>query len=84
MVFSLWGLPGVMGESLRNLSHLGLAHNKLTRLDRSLMEALGRLDSLALRGNPWRCDCQLIVLKLWLETYIFKGLINYDGKPMRL
>ena len=84
MVFSLWGLPGVMGESLRNLSHLGLAHNKLTRLDRSLMEALGRLDSLALRGNPWRCDCQLIVLKLWLETYIFKGLINYYGKPMRL
>uniref|UniRef100_A0A672IRI3 Leucine rich repeats and transmembrane domains 1 n=1 Tax=Salarias fasciatus TaxID=181472 RepID=A0A672IRI3_SALFA len=55
------------------LFHLGLAHNKLTRLDRSLLEALTHLDSLTLRGNPWRCDCQLIGLKLWLETYLFKG-----------
>ena len=70
---SLWGLPGAMGDSLRNLSHLGLAHNRLTRLDRSLLEALARLDSLTLRGNPWRCDCQLIGLKLWLESYLFKG-----------
>uniref|UniRef100_G3P724 Leucine rich repeats and transmembrane domains 1 n=1 Tax=Gasterosteus aculeatus aculeatus TaxID=481459 RepID=G3P724_GASAC len=70
---SLWGLPGAIGDSLRNLSHLGLAHNRLTRLDRSLLEALTRLDSLTLRNNPWRCDCQLIGLKLWLETYLYKG-----------
>lgn len=70
---SLWGLSGAMGDNLRNLSHLGLAHNRITRLDRSLLEALTRLDSLTLRGNPWRCDCQLIGLKLWLETYLFKG-----------
>ncbi|XP_056896727.1 leucine-rich repeat and transmembrane domain-containing protein 1 isoform X2 [Takifugu flavidus] len=70
---SLWGLSGAMGDNLRNLSHLGLAHNRITRLDRSLLEALTRLDSLTLRGNPWRCDCQIIGLKLWLETYLFKG-----------
>ncbi|KAM6983073.1 leucine-rich repeat and transmembrane domain-containing protein 1 isoform 1-T1 [Tautogolabrus adspersus] len=70
---SLWGLPGAIGDSLTNLSHLGLAHNRITRMDRSLLEALTRLDSITLRGNPWRCDCQLIGLKLWLETYLFKG-----------
>ncbi|CAB1459370.1 unnamed protein product [Pleuronectes platessa] len=70
---SLWGLPGAMGDNLRNLSRLGLAYNRLTRMDRSLLEALTRMDSLTLRGNPWRCDCQLIGFKLWLETYLFKG-----------
>ncbi|XP_067096824.1 leucine-rich repeat and transmembrane domain-containing protein 1 [Osmerus mordax] len=70
---SLGGLPGAMGESLRNVSWLGLAHNRLQRMDRSLLEGLGRLDGLSLRGNPWRCDCHLIGLKLWLETFLFRG-----------
>uniref|UniRef100_A0A3P9II06 Leucine rich repeats and transmembrane domains 1 n=1 Tax=Oryzias latipes TaxID=8090 RepID=A0A3P9II06_ORYLA len=70
---SLGGLPGAMGDSLKNLSFLGLAYNRLTRLDRTLMEAMTLLDGLTLQGNPWRCDCQLIGLKLWLETYVFKG-----------
>ena len=62
-----------MGESLRNASWLGLAHNRLQRMDRSLLEGLGSLDGLSLRGNPWRCDCHLIGLKLWLETFLFRG-----------
>ncbi|KAM8830370.1 leucine-rich repeat and transmembrane domain-containing protein 1 [Synchiropus picturatus] len=70
---SLWGLPIAMGDNLKNLSHLDLANNRITRLDRSMLEAMVRLNSITLRNNPWRCDCQLIGLKLWLETYSFKG-----------
>uniref|UniRef100_A0A673GAU8 Leucine rich repeats and transmembrane domains 1 n=1 Tax=Sinocyclocheilus rhinocerous TaxID=307959 RepID=A0A673GAU8_9TELE len=35
--------------------------------------ALDNLKVLQLKGNPWRCDCHLIGLKLWLETFAFKG-----------
>lgn len=70
---SLGGLPGAIGDSLRNVSHLGLTYNRFTRLDRSLLESLSHLDSLTLQGNPWKCDCQIIGLKLWLEAYLFKG-----------
>ncbi|XP_010874255.2 leucine-rich repeat and transmembrane domain-containing protein 1 isoform X2 [Esox lucius] len=70
---SLSGLPGALGESMRNLTQLGLAHNRLQRLDKPLLDNLEGLVHLTLRGNPWRCDCQLIGLKLWLETFLFKG-----------
>ncbi|CAL1606284.1 unnamed protein product [Knipowitschia caucasica] len=70
---SLGSLPSAIGEGLRNVSHLGLAHNRFSRLERSLLDNLEHIDSITLRGNPWRCDCQLIGLKLWLETYLFKG-----------
>lgn len=70
---SLGSLPSAIGEGLRNVSHLGLAYNRFSRLERSLLESLEHISSLTLRGNPWRCDCQLIGLKLWLETYLFKG-----------
>uniref|UniRef100_A0A8C6TD55 Leucine rich repeats and transmembrane domains 1 n=1 Tax=Neogobius melanostomus TaxID=47308 RepID=A0A8C6TD55_9GOBI len=66
-------LHNTIGEGLRNVSHLGLANNRFSRLERSLLERLEHIISLTLRGNPWRCDCQLIGLKLWLETYLFKG-----------
>uniref|UniRef100_A0A3B3ZR29 Uncharacterized protein n=1 Tax=Periophthalmus magnuspinnatus TaxID=409849 RepID=A0A3B3ZR29_9GOBI len=66
-------LPSAIGEGLRNVSHLGLTHNRFIRLERSLLENLEHINSITLRGNPWRCDCQLIGLKLWLETYLFKG-----------
>ncbi|KAJ0064275.1 hypothetical protein NL108_001598, partial [Boleophthalmus pectinirostris] len=68
----LGSLPTAIGEGLRNVSHLGLAHNRFIRLERSLLENLEHINSITLRGNPWRCDCQLIGLKLWLETYLFK------------
>ncbi|XP_076859140.1 leucine-rich repeat and transmembrane domain-containing protein 1 [Brachyhypopomus gauderio] len=67
------GLPGALADSFHHLTHLWLQYNRLTKLDRTHLEALGNLQVLRLRGNPWRCDCQMIGLKLWLETFTFKG-----------
>lgn len=70
---SIAGLPGALADSFHHLTHLSLHNNRLTKLDRSHMEALGNMEVLHMRGNPWKCDCQMIGLKLWLETFTFKG-----------
>ncbi|XP_026868199.2 leucine-rich repeat and transmembrane domain-containing protein 1 [Electrophorus electricus] len=67
------GLPGALADSFHHLTHLSLHYNRLTKLDRTHLEALETLEVLHLRGNPWKCDCQMIGLKLWLETFAFKG-----------
>ncbi|TRY66065.1 hypothetical protein DNTS_033191 [Danionella cerebrum] len=70
---SLSGLPGAFSESFHHLTHLSLHHNRLTKVDRVHLEALDNLQVLDLKANPWRCDCHLIGLKLWLETFTFRG-----------
>ncbi|KAJ8370844.1 hypothetical protein SKAU_G00108720 [Synaphobranchus kaupii] len=60
-------------QGLRGLLVLNLANNRLQRLDRALLESLTNLQALFFHSNPWNCDCQLIGLKLWLETFLFKG-----------
>ncbi|XP_036388537.1 leucine-rich repeat and transmembrane domain-containing protein 1 [Megalops cyprinoides] len=66
-------LPGALADSISNLSSLSLCHNRLQRLDRILLESLNKLQVLFFHSNPWKCDCQLIGLKLWLESFLFKG-----------
>lgn len=70
---TIGSLPGALADSFHFLTHLSLHYNRLTKLDRIHLEALGNLKFLQLKGNPWRCDCHLIGLKLWLETFAFKG-----------
>ncbi|XP_036434569.1 leucine-rich repeat and transmembrane domain-containing protein 1 [Colossoma macropomum] len=70
---NIGGLPGALADSFHHLTHLSLHFNRLTKVDRTHLEALGSLEVLNLRGNPWKCDCQMIGLKLWLETFTFKG-----------
>ncbi|XP_055023863.2 leucine-rich repeat and transmembrane domain-containing protein 1 [Misgurnus anguillicaudatus] len=70
---SIGGLPGALADSFHHLTHLSLQYNHLTKLDRVHLEALENLKVLHLKGNPWRCDCHLIGLKLWLEKFAFKG-----------
>ncbi|KAJ8394809.1 hypothetical protein AAFF_G00041640 [Aldrovandia affinis] len=70
---SIGSLPAALAESVGNLTSLSLCHNRLQRIDRALLESLSKLQVLLFRSNPWRCDCQLISLKLWLETFLFRG-----------
>lgn len=70
---SITGLPLALADSFHHLTHLSLNHNRLTKIDRIHLEALENVKVVLLAMNPWKCDCQLIGLKLWLETFIFKG-----------
>ncbi|MBN3311233.1 LRTM1 protein, partial [Amia calva] len=66
-------LPGTLADSINNLTRLSVRHNRLQRLDRLLLDSLTKLQALFFHNNPWKCDCQAIGLKLWLETFLFKG-----------
>ncbi|XP_063064992.1 leucine-rich repeat and transmembrane domain-containing protein 1 [Engraulis encrasicolus] len=70
---AITGLPGALADSMHPLRKLALGYNRLSKLDRSHLEALESLEELELRGNPWRCDCHMIALKLWLESFMFRG-----------
>ncbi|XP_048873779.1 leucine-rich repeat and transmembrane domain-containing protein 1 isoform X1 [Brienomyrus brachyistius] len=70
---SISRLPATLPDSMHNLTRLSLHHNRLQRLHWMLLESLSKLQVLSLHSNPWKCDCQLIGLKLWLETFLFKG-----------
>ncbi|XP_006631135.1 leucine-rich repeat and transmembrane domain-containing protein 1 [Lepisosteus oculatus] len=73
-------LPGTLADSVNNLTWLSVRHNRLQRLDRTLLVSLTKLQVLFFHNNPWKCDCQVIGLKLWLETFIFKGGTTDDIK----
>lgn len=46
------------------LEKLSLQNSRLTTLDEDLLEPFGQLITLDLQGNPWKCDCNLVWLKL--------------------
>ncbi|MCI4381039.1 hypothetical protein PGIGA_G00247080 [Pangasianodon gigas] len=77
---NIGGLPGALADSFHHLTHFSLHYNRLTKLDRTHLDSLGSLQVLHLTSNPWKCDCHMIGLKLWLETFTFKGGV-VDGVP---
>ncbi|NXX56255.1 NEPN protein, partial [Scopus umbretta] len=47
-------------KDLRQLQVLNLRNNKISALDRKVLEYLPRLRHLYLDGNPWNCTCDLL------------------------
>ena len=45
-----------------------LQDNKLSQLDRAVLNDLLHLKSLSLWENPWRCDCSLSSVWRWLSS----------------
>lgn len=70
---SLSILPTPLGRPWENLTVFAIQQNHLLHLDRKLLEAMPKVRLVLLKDNPWKCDCHLLGLKLWLERFTFEG-----------
>ncbi|XP_032267406.1 leucine-rich repeat and transmembrane domain-containing protein 1 [Phoca vitulina] len=71
-------LPTSLGRPWENLTVFAVQQNQLQQLDRVLLESMPSVRLLFLKDNLWKCNCHLLSLKLWLETFIYKGGVT-DG-----
>ncbi|NXM84811.1 GPIX protein, partial [Oenanthe oenanthe] len=51
----------------RRARSLLLHNNSLASVPAGALDGLGHLRHLQLAGNPWRCDCGILYLRLWLQ-----------------
>lgn len=79
-------------DCLEKLRYLDLQYNKIKRLDQKTIEKIERVfayndnRTLSLKGNPFRCDCNLKNVYQWLANtsitfYHKEELRCYDGTP---
>uniref|UniRef100_A0A8C0VWK9 Leucine rich repeats and transmembrane domains 1 n=1 Tax=Cyanistes caeruleus TaxID=156563 RepID=A0A8C0VWK9_CYACU len=61
-----------------NITLLSLKHNKLQKMERILLESLPNLKVVLFKDNPWQCNCNIFGMKLWLESFLYRGGIS-DG-----
>ncbi|XP_037646666.1 immunoglobulin superfamily member 10-like [Sebastes umbrosus] len=61
------------------LRHLDLSNNSLTTLPRETLATAPLLETLALQGNPWSCDCRMNWFLTWSLAH--PGLMKCPGGP---
>ncbi|XP_066206430.1 leucine-rich repeat and transmembrane domain-containing protein 1 isoform X3 [Saccopteryx leptura] len=73
-------LPTSLGEHWENLTIFAIQQNQLQQLNRMLLESMPSVKLLFLKDNLWKCNCHLLGLKLWLETFIYKDSLVIFGQ----
>ncbi|XP_075795018.1 leucine-rich repeat and transmembrane domain-containing protein 1 isoform X3 [Pelodiscus sinensis] len=75
---NILNLPETLGNNTGNITLLSVKYNKLQKLDRILLESLPNLKVVLFKNNPWQCTCHVIGLKLWLESFLYRGTTQED------
>ncbi|XP_043924723.1 platelet glycoprotein Ib beta chain [Protopterus annectens] len=57
-------LPNQFPSSTREIR---LNNNQLTTLPNGFFDKLPMLQKVVLNGNPWKCDCDLLYFRSWLQ-----------------
>ncbi|XP_038628721.1 leucine-rich repeat and transmembrane domain-containing protein 1 [Tachyglossus aculeatus] len=73
---SILHLPESLGDAKENLTVFAVQQNQLQHINRVLLESFSNVRVLLFKDNLWKCNCHLLGLKLWLESFIYKGGIT--------
>ncbi|GFT24552.1 leucine-rich repeat and immunoglobulin-like domain-containing nogo receptor-interacting protein 1 [Nephila pilipes] len=72
----------------QNLKFLDFSNANLTDLKMGVFSNLNQIESLKLNGNPWKCDCYLYWLLIWLgehtNTHLLSPSETHCSTPVNL
>lgn len=61
-------IPVAAFAGLRRLEKLDMSSNQLQSLTQGVFDSLSSLRHLVVRNNPWRCDCSVTWVVVWLKA----------------
>nr|XP_046147953.1 leucine-rich repeat transmembrane protein FLRT2-like [Oncorhynchus gorbuscha]XP_046147954.1 leucine-rich repeat transmembrane protein FLRT2-like [Oncorhynchus gorbuscha]XP_046147955.1 leucine-rich repeat transmembrane protein FLRT2-like [Oncorhynchus gorbuscha] len=70
-------IPVMAFSDLQRLERLDISNNQLQTLTQGVFDGLISLRQLTVRNNPWRCDCTVKWVVVWLKS--LPGAINVRG-----